>query len=160
MNGKRHAASNTGHYEVRRFPVFRIPTLDTLDLGMKKHHIPFLLEADVTEARKRIRERKARTGAGLSFTGWVVTCIGQAVSEHKHVHAMRKGRKHLVLFDEVDVSVVVERSVGNREHPTGTLPMPCVVRRPSKTFTTKYERLKRCHSERAKSRSAHVVISG
>jgi pyruvate/2-oxoglutarate dehydrogenase complex dihydrolipoamide acyltransferase (E2) component len=120
---------NIGTYEVREFPAFRNPTLDTLELGIKKHHIPFLLEVDVTEAREYIRELKVRTGEGLSFTGWLMKCIGRAVSEHKQIQAMRKGRKSLILFDDVDISVVVERSVGHSDNPSETLPMPYVVRK-------------------------------
>jgi pyruvate/2-oxoglutarate dehydrogenase complex dihydrolipoamide acyltransferase (E2) component len=118
-----------GTYKEREFPEFRIPTLDTLELGIKKHHIPFLLEVDVTEAREYMRELKSRTGEALSFTGWVMKCIGQAVSEHKHIQAMRKGRKSLILFDDVDISVVVERSVARSDNPSETLPMPYVVRK-------------------------------
>jgi len=120
---------NIGTYEERKFPEFRNPTLDTLDLGKKKRHIPFMFEVDVTEAREYIREFKARTGEGLSFTGWVMKCIGQAVSEHKHIHAMRKGKKSLILFDDVDISVVIERLVDHSGSPSETLPMPYVVRR-------------------------------
>lgn len=120
---------NIGTYEERKFPEFRNPTLDTLDLGKKKRHIPFMFEVDVTEAREYIREFKARTGEGLSFTGWVMKCIGQAVSEHKHIHAMRKGKKSLILFDDVDISVVIERLVGSSDNPSESLPMPYVVRR-------------------------------
>jgi pyruvate/2-oxoglutarate dehydrogenase complex dihydrolipoamide acyltransferase (E2) component len=124
-----------GSYKEREFPAFRTPTLDTLELGIRKHHVPFLLEVDVTTAREYMREFKSRTGEGLSFTGWVVKCIGQAVSEHKHIQAMRKGRKSLILFDDVDISVVVERSVGpsdnrdNRDNPPESLPMAYVVRK-------------------------------
>lgn len=120
---------NIGTYEVREFPEFRIPTLDTLDLGKKKHHIPFLFEVDVTDAREYIRELKVRTGEGLSFTGWVMKCVGQALSEHKHIQAIRKGKKSLILFDDVDITVVIERPVGQSDSPSGTLPMPYVVRR-------------------------------
>jgi pyruvate/2-oxoglutarate dehydrogenase complex dihydrolipoamide acyltransferase (E2) component len=88
-----------------------------------------LFEVDVTEARELMREFKSRTGEGLSFTGWVMKCISQAVSEHKHIQAMRKGRKSLILFDDVDISVVVERTVDHTDTPSETLPMPYVIRR-------------------------------
>ncbi|MEA5507900.1 2-oxo acid dehydrogenase subunit E2 [Halotia wernerae UHCC 0503] len=117
-----------GTYEERRFPEFRTPTLDTLDFGQAKHHIPLLLEVDITKAREYIREFKARTGEGLSFTGYVIKCIGQAVSEHKYIHAMRRGKKRLVLFDDVDISLVVERSVGHSDN-LETLPTPYVIRK-------------------------------
>jgi pyruvate/2-oxoglutarate dehydrogenase complex dihydrolipoamide acyltransferase (E2) component len=125
VNAKKNAIDNIGTYQERRFPEFRNPTLDTLELGIKKHHIPSLLEVDVTEARAYMRECKARTGEGISFTGWVMKCIGQAVSEHKYIQAMRKGKKSLILFDDVDISIIVERSVGHSE----TLPMPYIVRK-------------------------------
>jgi pyruvate/2-oxoglutarate dehydrogenase complex dihydrolipoamide acyltransferase (E2) component len=127
VNLKRDAMDEIGTYEERGFPEFRNPTLDTLDIGTKKHHVPFLLEVDVTGARDYIRELKERTGEGLSFTGWVMKCIGQAVSEHKHIQAMRKGKKRLIIFDDVDISVVIERSVGHGDSSCETLPMPCVV---------------------------------
>ena len=58
-----------------------------------------------------------------------VTCLARAVSEHKHVHAMRRGRRKLVVFDDVDLAIVVERTVHRADGRTETLPMPYVVRR-------------------------------
>lgn len=116
-----------GKFETREFPAFRNPTIDTLIWGQKRHHIPILLEIDVTAARAAIRDRSAQTGVRISFTGWVVKCLAQAVSEHKYIHAVRKGNKQLVIFDDVDINIVVERSVG--EKSTGeTLPMPYIIR--------------------------------
>ena len=120
---------NIGTYEKLEFPKFRTPTIDTLNHGLKKHHIPFLLEVDVTKARSYIRNLKVRTGEGVSFSGWVMKCIGQAVSEHKHVHAIRKGKKTLIIFDDVDISIVVERKVNHSLNTSETLPMPCVIRK-------------------------------
>ncbi len=102
-----------GTYQERKFPAFRNPTIDVLEHGRKKHHIPLLLEIDITEARGYLRQIKAESGQSLSFTAWVMACVGRAVGEHKHVHALRKGRRRLVLFDDVDISVLVERAVGD-----------------------------------------------
>jgi pyruvate/2-oxoglutarate dehydrogenase complex dihydrolipoamide acyltransferase (E2) component len=96
-----------------------------LNWGSKRHHIPFLLEVDVTEARELIRSQKAKTGEAISFTGWIVKCLAQAISEHKYMHAIHHG-KRLIIFDDVDVTIVVERAVG----PGGkTLPMPYILRK-------------------------------
>lgn len=122
--------NDIGTYEEREFPAFRNPTIDALRLGLKRRHVPLLCEIDVTQSRKCLRGLQERTGEGISFTGWVVKCIGQAASDHKPVHAVRKGRRKLILFDDVDVSVVLERSVGQSSGGrAGTLPMPYVVRR-------------------------------
>lgn len=83
-----------GTYQERKFPAFRNPTIDVLEHGRKKHHIPLLLEIDVTEGRSYLRQIKVATGQSLSFTTWVMACVGQAVSEHKHVHALR----HLLVW--------------------------------------------------------------
>ena len=101
-----------GSFEERKFSDFRNPTIDTLIWGSKRHHIPILLEIDVTAARDAIREQKKKTGQSISFTAWIVKCIAQAVSEYKSIHALRKGKRRLIIFDDVDVAVIVERAVG------------------------------------------------
>ncbi|MBX3058936.1 MAG: 2-oxo acid dehydrogenase subunit E2 [Anaerolineae bacterium] len=117
-----------GTYQERTFPVFRNPTIDVLEHGRKKHHIPLLLEIDVTEARGYLRQIKVASGQSLSFTAWVMACVGQAVSEHKYVHALRKGRRRLILFDDVDISVLVERAVSG-DGRAQSLPMPTIIRK-------------------------------
>lgn len=117
-----------GTYQERPFPAFRNPTIDVLEHGRKKHHIPLLLEIDITEARTYLRQIKTQSGQTISFTAWVMACVGRAVSEHKHVHALRQGRRRLILFDDVDISVLVERTVSD-DGRTQTLPMPTIIRK-------------------------------
>ncbi len=125
------ATDLVGAFAETTFPRFRTATLDTLEWGRKRHHIPLMLEVDVTAARDAIRLQKERTGAAVSFTGWILKCLAQAVAEHPHVHALRKGRGKLITFHDVDVTIVVERAVGTA--PAGaraaTLPMPYIIRR-------------------------------
>ncbi len=83
-----------------------------------KHRIYGLVEIDVTNARKYISENEVRTGEKLSFTGWVIKCVGQAVSEHKEVQAMKKGKKRLIVFNDVDVGIIIERQVGEQRFAT------------------------------------------
>jgi hypothetical protein len=70
----------------------------------RKHMIHGLIEVDVTRARRYLREHNAKTEESLSLTAFIMSCLAQAVDENKSLHACRKGRKHLVLFDEVDVA--------------------------------------------------------
>src|SRR5258707_13283209 len=74
-----------------------------------------LIEVDVTRARARLREHQATTGESLSFTAFLMVCLAKAVEEHKAVQAVRKGRKQLVLFDEVDVYTPIEREVDGQK---------------------------------------------
>ena len=99
-------------YRVIEIPPARRDTHSYLDLYWWKHSIYALLEVDVTSARHFIEEHEARTGEALSFTGYLAFCLGRAVDEDKSVQAYPKGRKHLVIFDDVDVFLPVEREVG------------------------------------------------
>ncbi len=100
---------------------------DWLDIAARRHTMHALLELDVTDARRAIREERAATGAPLSFTAFVVACLARAIDEDKVMHAHRKGRRELVLFDDVDVTVVVERIIGGAR-----IPVPHIVRAASR----------------------------
>jgi hypothetical protein len=116
-----------GTYRVIAFRPERNGTVDTLRWAKKRHLIPILLEVDVTGARKTMREYRRRTGARLSFTAWMVSCVARAAAEHPRVHSIRRGKRGLVLFDEVDVAVAVERTL-DAGSDAESLPMPVVIR--------------------------------
>jgi pyruvate/2-oxoglutarate dehydrogenase complex dihydrolipoamide acyltransferase (E2) component len=111
--------SRTGPYRVVDLTPSRRAWLNTLDLPGPKHCMYGLLEVDVTVARQRIAEHKARTGETLSFTGFLTLCLARAVDEDKAVQAYLKGRKQVMLFDDVDVSLMVERKIGEKRALTG-----------------------------------------
>jgi pyruvate/2-oxoglutarate dehydrogenase complex dihydrolipoamide acyltransferase (E2) component len=97
------------------------------------HHKPMmhgLLEIDVTKARAYLRDVKAKTGESPSFTAFIIACLGRAVDEHRYVHALRDGHKHLILFGDVDVLTWIEREIGGRPYV-----LPSIVRAANcKTF--------------------------
>jgi pyruvate/2-oxoglutarate dehydrogenase complex dihydrolipoamide acyltransferase (E2) component len=97
--------------------------LDWLGLMHRQHTVHALLEVDVTDARRAIREHRARTREGLSFTAFVVANLARAVDEDRHMHAYRRGRSRLVVFDDVDVTVLVETDVEGAK-----IPFPHIVR--------------------------------
>jgi pyruvate/2-oxoglutarate dehydrogenase complex dihydrolipoamide acyltransferase (E2) component len=103
-----------GPYHVIDFPPERRAVLSFIDVHWRKHCMYGLLEVDVTVARQFIAKHKARTGETLSFTGFLTLCLARAVDEDKTVQAYLKGRKQLVLFDDVDVGLMVERKVGEK----------------------------------------------
>jgi hypothetical protein len=114
-----------GRFATSEFSHLRNPTIDTLTWGRRRHHIPMLLEIDVTAARMAIHDRKTKTGQRISFTGWIVKCIAQAASEYNHIHALRKGKREIITFDDVDVSMIIERETDTGEK----LPMPYIIRK-------------------------------
>ena len=98
-------------YRVVEVPPARRGTPSYLDLYWWKHNIYALLEVDVTVPRQFIEEHKAQTGEALSLTGYLSFCLARAVDEDKSVQAYRNGRKQLVIFDDVDVFLPVERQL-------------------------------------------------
>ena len=96
-------------YLIKPFPPFRRLVIDGLEIASRKHLIHGLVEVDVTKPRQRIRELKAETGESLSFTGFIVYCCAKAIDKNKYLHAYRDWRNQLILFEDVDISLGVER---------------------------------------------------
>lgn len=104
-------------YQVVPYSKMQRAVAATLRSFQRKPMMHGLIEVDVTRPREFLRDHKARTGESLSFTGYIIACVGKAVDEHKYVQAYRRGRKHLVVFDDVDVALVVERDVKGQKMP-------------------------------------------
>lgn len=120
-----HVRNTEGGHHVRAWPIERRLVTDTLALGRQKPMIHGLLEVDVTEARARLRAYAERTGERLSLTAFLLACFGRAVAEDPRVHACRDWRGRLVLFDDVDVTTIVEVRFPGSDEP---FPMAHVVR--------------------------------
>jgi pyruvate/2-oxoglutarate dehydrogenase complex dihydrolipoamide acyltransferase (E2) component len=106
---------NNDDYQVVPYPKDRRAAAVLYRSVQRKPMIHGLIEVDVTRARAFLREHKAKTGESLSFTAFLATCLGKAVDENKSVQAYRKGRKHLILFDDVDVTTRIERDVSGQK---------------------------------------------
>jgi pyruvate/2-oxoglutarate dehydrogenase complex dihydrolipoamide acyltransferase (E2) component len=112
------------NYSVREFISSRQFTVDVGVLGREKHRIPALLELDVTACRQLLQNYCDENNVEVSFTAWIVKCISQAIAEHKDVHAIRQGKNRLVLFDEIDISMLVEKELQGEK-----VPLPIVLRK-------------------------------
>ncbi|MFO7649768.1 MAG: 2-oxo acid dehydrogenase subunit E2 [bacterium] len=105
---------NVGPYRVVDLTPGRRAWINTLDLAGPTHVMYALLEVDVTLAKQSIAEHKARTGEALSFTGFLVHCFARAVDENREVQAYLKGRRQVVIFDDVNVGLMIENRSGER----------------------------------------------
>lgn len=81
-----------------------------------KNIIHSLAQADVTEPRRMIREHYAKTGEKLSFTAHVVKCLAEVVADQKQVNAFIR-RNRLIILEEVNISVLVEREFEGENVP-------------------------------------------
>ena len=139
-------------HEVLRYPLSRIGTLDLGQIGLRKHHLVGLLEVDVTEAISRIRTLRAERRE-ISFFAWMVKAISTAIAENRYVHALA-GRKHrTVIFEDIDISVMVEKVVeGNR------VPLPLLIRKTNeKTAEEVYAEIQAAQSQEIKDESDYVL---
>jgi pyruvate/2-oxoglutarate dehydrogenase complex dihydrolipoamide acyltransferase (E2) component len=105
------------NYTAVPFPRMRQLVLDGGWMSRRRQIIHGLVEFDVTDARGFIRDHESETGERLSFTAFLVACIGRAVAADRYVHAMRDWRNRLIIFDDVDVMVVFEIQAGERTFP-------------------------------------------
>ena len=121
---------NLNPFHLVDIPSGRREMPNLLNLYWGKHSIYGLLDVDVTVARQFISDHKAQTGEALSFTGYLAYCLARAVDEDKSVQGYLKGRKQLIVFEDVDVAMPVERQIGGTRAP-----MVHVIRRANrKTF--------------------------
>ena len=102
-------------YSEINFPRSRIGTFDVGVLGRKKHHVLTLLELDVTDARKEIRKQRQRER--ISFTGWMLKTIADTLMSHKEMCAYLKGKTKKVVFDDISITLAVEKSVNGNLVP-------------------------------------------
>ena len=68
-----------------------------------------LLEVDVTDARRIIKDYFEKTKNRISFTGWIIKCVSEAIKENKIIHAYRKRRNKIIIPQVVRFGIMVER---------------------------------------------------
>jgi len=137
--------SVTKSFTIEPFPPSRHAIVNAGRIGVRRHLTHALIEIDVTVARCFIREHKAQTGESLSFTAFLIACLAHAIDENKHLHAYRNWRNQLVLFDEVDVSTLIETEVGH-------VALPHVIRAANKkTFREIHQEIRTIQATPAKS---------
>lgn len=105
--------------EVQTFPRARKLVTDVGRLSAGRPVIRGLLEIDVTDARDKIRQHRETTGEGISFTGFLVACAGRAIDANRDVHACRDWLGRLVIFEDVDISTLIEVEHDGRKFPVG-----------------------------------------
>ncbi len=108
-------------YDYKKIPPSRIATIDTFSIGLQKHHISALLEFDVTDSRKKLQQLRKR-GVNISFNGWIIKVISHVLAMHPEACAFLYNKKKLILFHDINVSFMVEKSIGRQK-----VPIPMVI---------------------------------
>lgn len=101
---------------VSRFPSSRLATHDIGRLSRNKHHVAGFLEIDITEGRRLIRKH-IREGRDISLTAWLLKEISRAIEDHPYMNAVRSFGRRLVIFDDINISIPVEKTVDGEKVP-------------------------------------------
>ncbi|HEX8997130.1 MAG TPA: 2-oxo acid dehydrogenase subunit E2 [Ktedonobacterales bacterium] len=104
-------------YQTLPYSKMRRAATANLRSFQRKPMVHGLIEVDVAKARAFLQEHKARSGESLSFTAFIIACVAKAVDENKSVQAYRWGMTRLVVFDDVDVALVIERDIAGEKVP-------------------------------------------
>lgn len=103
-------------FSVHRFPKSRIATIDVCSAGLRKHHIAALIEIDVSESREKIKLQKAEH-ITISFTGWLIKVISITIKDFECAAGYLQGRRSVLVFNDINVSIVVEKDVNGQKVP-------------------------------------------
>ena len=96
-------------HQVLPWPRIRELVVDVMTMGHQVHMAHGMIELDISRPSALITEYKSQIPGGLSFTAFMVYCLAHAVDQHKMMHAYRKGRRKLIIFDDVDVNALLEK---------------------------------------------------
>ena len=103
-------------YRVLPFTMNRRMVAASASVAREQNNIQAIVEVDISEPRRLIREHRRRTGERLSLTAYVTTCLARAIAEHPKLNAFRRGSK-LIILDDLTISVMVEREIDGEMVP-------------------------------------------
>jgi pyruvate/2-oxoglutarate dehydrogenase complex dihydrolipoamide acyltransferase (E2) component len=113
-------------YQYQEIPRSRIATFDTASMGLQKHHVSALLEFDVTDSRRLLKELR-RAGTNISFNAWIIKSISNVLMQHKEACAYLFSKKKLIIFNDINISIIVEKKLGDKK-----VPIPLIIEKTNK----------------------------
>lgn len=116
-------------YQLIEFPKTRIATFDVGAIGRKRHHVSFLLEIDITDAKQKIRDLKQQRKK-ITFTGWILKIISDSINENKEAGGYLLNNRKLIVFNDINISTVVEKEVDGYK-----VPIPLVIEKTNEKST-------------------------
>ena len=108
-------------YRIEAFPRSRRIVVDTGVAAGRRHPVHGLGESDIS----RTGEILDGMSTPPSLTSCVASAIGLAVGRVREVHAVRDLRNRLVIFDDVDINVLIEVELDGRSFPMNHVIRSC-----------------------------------
>ncbi|MCF8364552.1 MAG: 2-oxo acid dehydrogenase subunit E2 [Bacteroidales bacterium] len=116
------------NFQVQKFPDSRITTIDIVDVGKRKHHIAGMIALDVTQSRLKIRDYNKSNVSKISFNGWLIHVIASTIKKHETPAAYLKGKNKLMIFEDINVSMLVEKELAGAK-----VPIPLIIEKANQT---------------------------
>lgn len=110
------------NFKINRFPDSRIASIDICERGKQKHHVTGLVEFDVTESRKKIRDYNRTHDNKISFNAWLLSVIGLTVKKHETTGSYLIGKNKQIIFNDINISMLVEKEINGIK-----VPIPLIV---------------------------------
>ncbi|MET1116740.1 MAG: 2-oxo acid dehydrogenase subunit E2 [Comamonas sp.] len=101
------------------YPRLRNFILDVMAEGRRKSTIHLLFEAEVAPMRRHLAAQPER----VSLTSYIARTLACAVNENRSMQAYRHGKSRLTVFEDIDLTFMVERDIGG-----ALLPVNFIVR--------------------------------
>ena len=111
-------------YRLEPFPKSRRIVVDAGRAATRRHTVFGLIEVDVSPALDHLDGLAIRP----SLTSFVVASTAQAVAEVPEVHALRDLRGRVIIFDDVDINVMIETDLEGRSFPMNHVVRRCNTR--------------------------------
>ena len=111
----------TDKYRYKKIPRSRIATFDVFSFGLIKHHVSAMLEFDVTESRKKLRDLR-KNGDKVTFNAWIIKVISSVLLKHPEASGYIYNKGKLIIFDDINISFIVEKNIDNNR-----VPIPLVI---------------------------------
>lgn len=112
-------------YKVHKFPKTRIATIDVCEIGRRKHHVSAMIEIDVTESREKLKKYRNEVNK-ISFFAWLIKTISHTIKNYEHSASFLKGKREIIIFDDINVSIAVEKDINGQK-----VPIPLIIEKAS-----------------------------
>lgn len=111
-----------------RFHIVKNPSnrqfiFDIGNLGAQKHYVKGFVEVDITGAMKKIKEMRS-PGHNLTLFSWLVKVASDTVLAHPPINGVRLSGNRILVYEDVDVSVTIEKVVNGV-----AVPLPLTIRK-------------------------------
>ncbi|PKP48292.1 MAG: dehydrogenase [Bacteroidetes bacterium HGW-Bacteroidetes-1] len=105
------------NYKILKFPDSRIASIDICEIGKQKHHVTGLVEFDVTESRRKIKDYNKAHINKITFNAWLISVIGFTIKKHETSSSYLIGRNKQIIFDDINISMIVEKEINGMKVP-------------------------------------------